>query len=69
MVRHDFQAILMYQQNAGAGWMRSVDFPLAFNDALVALGENFGSQVKSIGITRVWMTARRKRMPARLMRL
>ena len=49
-VHNDFQAILAHQQNASAGCMRSVDIPLAFDDALVALGQNLGNQIKAIGI-------------------
>ena len=53
MLRNDLRAILMHQQNADAGWMRPVDFLLAFNNALVALGKDFGNQGKAIGVTRV----------------
>jgi hypothetical protein len=42
----DFDAIPADQQDADAGRMRTIDFPLAFDDAGIALRENlFGGAV------------------------
>src|SRR5262245_23368403 len=52
-VYDDLDPILSYQQNASARSVCAVDIPLAFDNALVALGQNLGDQIEAIGVPRI----------------